>query len=293
MVMPEPDDVQPAVNDPANPDPSPGSEDGQQPVEPDDGQTTPGATPPAEPDADSKKTRNEVKHERYIDKLSQELRLSSETSSRYDENLFSAPRPYQPLPVKDGDELTPAQIEEDRTKIADSKFAEGLSRGFSQGTTRATLENFETKLDIDKDRVAAKWNALDPDPENPAYNPKLEQHLVRQYIAFTGMEKDAQGRITISRPNVRFRDFVDAEMQNLEDYASARGAQSANNVRSQASKAGIRPTGQAPAPAKGHGFDPNDPAGSVKRMTSEQYHKLGGKEASDAYLRERGLAPAI
>ena len=82
-------------------------------------------------------------------------------------------------------------------------------------------------------------------------------------------------------------------MQSREDYATARGAQSTSNVRGQASRTTIRPTSQTPAPKKGHGFDPNDPAGSVKRMSSEQYHKLGGKEASDAYLAERGLGPKV
>jgi hypothetical protein len=291
--MPEPDDDNAGVNDPVDPAPSAGGEENQPAADPTaakGAEGDPASAEPADPAAEPKKTRNEVKHERYIDKLGQELRLSNEASGRYDDNLFSS-QPYQPLPLKDGAEYDPKQLEEDRTKVAESNRADGFQQGQRQATTRATLENFETKLDIDKERVAVKWDALDPDKES--YRPKLEQYLVQQYIAFTGMEKDAQGRITIQRPNIRFRDFVDAEMQNMEDYATDRGAQSTQNVQRQAANTGIRPNGQAPAPKKGHGFDSNDPAGSVARMTSEQYHKLGGKEASDAYLAERGLGPKV
>jgi len=239
--------------------------------------------------AEEVKPRGERRHERYIDKLSAEIRLGTEQSGRYDDSLFApTPKKYEPLTFKEGEEYDPKQLEEDRQKVADNSRSEGREQGYRQGTTRATLENFETKLDIDKDRVAAKWDSLDPDAEG--YNPKLEQYLVTQYIAFAGVEKDAKGNISITRPNIRFRDFVDAEMQNMEDYASTRNQQSTNNVRQQAARTGVRPGGQTRATKETHGFDPNDAAGSVSRMSKKQYFDLGGKEASDAYLAKRGLA---
>lgn len=234
------------------------------------------------------KKRSDVRHDRYIEKLSQEIRLGNEQSARYEDDLFAPTKPYEPLPLKEGAEYDPAQLEEDRTKVANAKFAEGFQRGSAQGTSRQVLENFETKLDIDKDRVALKWVALDPESDD--YKPKLEERLVQKYIAFTGMEKDDKGRISIQRPNVRFKDFVEAEMLDREEYASERGAQSSKNIEHQASRTGVRPSGQTRSATKGHGFDPSDPAGSVARMSKEQYFKLGGKEASDAYLAKRGLA---
>lgn len=242
-------------------------------------------------ETDPKKSRGEVRHERYIEKLNKEIRLGSETS-RYEDDLFTPQKPYEPLSLKEGEEYDPKQLEDDRNNLANNKFAEGFARGSALSTTQANLEKFNTNLDIDSDRVAAKWAVLDPESED--YDSKLEENLVKKYVAFTGLEKDPKGRLLIQRPNVRFKDFVDAEMLDREEYATNRGAQSSTNIRKQAAHTTVRPSGQTRVAAKGHGFDGSSPdaaARSVQAMTSEQYHKLGGKEASDAYLAARGLGP--
>lgn len=285
--MPDVDD-QTVVQDPAE------QVEEKQVVDPELGHAGEGETPSEVETTEEgqKLTRNERRHERFIDKLSNEIQLGKEISGQPTSNLFPVTTPYQPLPLQDGGEYDPKQLEDDRNQFANSKMAEGYQRGLSQGTTRQVLENFETKLDIDKDKVAAKWKALDNDPDNALYDDQLEQSLVQQYVAFTGMEKDAQGRLSIQRPNVRFKDFVDAQMLNMERYASSKHTQSSENVHRQAANTGLRPNGQIQGPKKGHGFDGSSPdaaAQSVRNMTSEQYHKLGGKEASDAYLAKRGI----
>lgn len=239
--------------------------------------------------SEERKPRGEVRHERYIDKLSTEIREANSQSSRTVDDLFTAPNPYQPLELKDGMEVDPAQLEEDRKKVGDGRYAEGLQTGINQSTSEVRKELWADRFDIDSERVTARYSELNPDDES--YNPRLEAYLVGQYIAFTGMEKDARGRVTIQRDNIRFKDFVEAEMKNLDEVATARGATSRKNVTAQVAKTGVRPNNQG-RPSKGdHGFNPDDPVGSVNRMSKKQYFELGGKEASDAYLAERGLAP--
>lgn len=237
---------------------------------------------------DQKQTRGERRHERYIDKLSAEIRQSNDQSSRYTEELF-APKPYQPLNYKEGEEYDPKQLEEDRQAAIESSRNEGLQTGLRQGTSLLANELWSDRLDIDSERVATRWDALNPDkPES--YDEKLEATLVQKYIQFTGMAKQPNGRIIIQRPNVRFKDFVEAEMRERDEYAAKYRETSQRNITRQAAQTGVRPTGQARTSKGGHGFDPNDPVGSVARMSSKQYFELGGKEASDAYLAERGLS---
>jgi len=233
----------------------------------------------AEEDAD-RQTRGERRHERYIDKLGAEIRESNLKDTRYTEDIFS-PKPYEPLQYKEGD-FDAKELEADRKQVADNRFAEGVQTGITQGTTQVVKELWADRLDIDSERVSNNYDVLNPDDK--AYNPELEASLVQKYIAFTGVEQDAQGRITIQKPNIRFRDFVQAEMKNLEDFAAARNAASQKNVAKQAAHTGVRPSGQARVPKGDHGFDENDPVGSVNRMSSKQYFEMGGKEASDAYL---------
>lgn len=239
-----------------------------------------------------KPDRSERRHERYIDKLSSEIRQSAAQPDTLTDDLF-APRAYDPLKYQEGEEYDPQALEEDRKAAQASKFAEGLNLGYSQANNRNVLETFETRLDVDSERVAQKWDVLDP-TKTDVYRPNLEKSLVQEYIAFTGMEKDQKtGRITIAKPNIRFRDFVDARMQDMEDYAAAKAAKSTENVSKQAARTGVRPTGQGRQSSGGHGFDDSSPEAavqSVANMTSKQYFELGGKEASDAYLAKRGLA---
>lgn len=226
------------------------------------------------------KSRGEVRHERYIDKLAEEIRQSNANATRYTEELFT-PKPYQPIQYQEGD-YDPKQLEDDRNTVANNRFAEGVQTGINQGTSQVVKELWADRFDIDSERVTTKWDALNP--ERDTYNPKLESSLVQKYIQFAGVEKDNKGRVTIQKPNIRFKDFVQAEMQNLEDYAATRNANSTKNVVKQAASTGVRPGGQARTSKPTWDF--SDPH-ALEKMSSEDYWKNGGKEASDAYLAER------
>ena len=242
---------------------------------------------PEAPEGD--KSRGERRHERYIDKLSAEIQASTDQDSRFTDELFK-PADYKPLEFKDGAEYDPADLEKDREAATNTSFARGVQQGLNQGSTQAAKLRWADHFEIDSDRVTAKYPSLDVE-NTETYDPQLEATLVQKYVQFTGVTKDDKGRIAIERPNVRFKDFVEAEMRNLEEYATRHASTASKNIASQASKTGVRPTGQT-RPTKGdHGFDPADPVNSVHRMTSKQYFELGGKEASDAYLADRGLAP--
>lgn len=237
--------------------------------------------------------RGQVRHERYIDKLSGEIRQHGQVAPNRIEQLF-APKAYDPIKYEDGQEYDPSQLEQDRRQVGDNRFAEGIQTGINQGTIDLKQQMWEDRFDADVERVTSRYKELDADedpatgqPRNADYNPELEKYLVEQYINFTGMQTDAKGRLNIQRSNVRFKDFVEAEMANLDKIMQARGAQSTRNVTSQAARGGMRPNGTSRPSSGGHGFDPSDPVGSVKRMSSKQYFEQGGKEASDAYLAER------
>jgi hypothetical protein len=241
---------------------------------------------------EGRQTRNEKHHDRYIDRLSNEIRIANEQSSRSTGDIFPATQPYKPLELKDGETYEPEQLEQDRKSAAANARNEGMAAGYSQAAQHEQKERWADRLESDSERVTAKYKALQNDTDNKEYDPDLEADLVQNYMKFIGLTKDAKtGVVNIEKPNIRFRDYVEAEMQRLEKYAERQHAQSSRNITSQASKTGMRPNGQSRTSSGGHGFDPNDPVGSVNRMSRKQYFELGGKEASDAYLAQRGLAP--
>lgn len=269
---PKPDEnVQPGNAGEASPD------DNTPPAAPEGDEGT-----PADPAADDSKSRGEKRHERYIDKLGAEIRDANSRDNTYTRELFT-PKPYEPIKLEEGADFDRKDLEADRKAIADNKFAEGVQTGITAGTEPLVKEMWADRLDLDSERVTTKYEELNPDSK--VYNPKLEAHLVQQYIAFAGVEKDANGRVSIAKPNVRFRDFVEAEMRNLEDFATSRNAASQKDLVKQAANTGLRPNGQSRS-TKTSPFDPNDPH-SLENMSSEDYWKNGGREASDAYIAQR------
>jgi hypothetical protein len=265
----------------------------QSPVEDNgDGNAAGSETDSGEDGQEGSQSRDERRHERYIDRLSNEIRLANEQSTRSTEDIFPASKPYQPLELKDGEEYDPAELEEDRKNVAANARSEGLAAGFSQASSQEQKERWADRFEADSERVTAKYKVLQDDTDNKEYDPDLEADLVQNYMKFIGLTRDSQtGRVNIDKPNVRFRDYVEAEMQRLEKFAERRHAQSTRNITTQVSRTGMRPNGQSRPSSGGHGFDANDPVGSVNRMSRKQYFELGGKEASDAYLAARGLAP--
>jgi len=237
-------------------------------------------TPPVEEDDKDDQSRRERREERYVDLLANKIKSTPQPV--YEDNLFK-PSEYEPLEFKEGAEYDPAQLEEDRKAVSANKLAEGVDLGFKRGMNAAQAIKWETNFMMDAKDVKSEYGEK--------LDPKIEKAVVQDYIAASGITQDAKGRLNIANPNINFKEFFDKEMDKMETYAALARAESSDNVAKQAAKGAIRPT-TASKPTKGdHGFDPNDPVRSVARMTSEQYHELGGKEASDAYLAERGLAP--
>ncbi len=229
--------------------------------------------------ADSEdKSRGERKHERYIDRLSKEIQ---ESNSRDDStgDLFSPNKSYQPIDYKEGSEYDPSQLEEDRLNFGKNRFSEGLGIGLSQGTQQVNTKLWQTNFDIDSERVMAKYESK--------LDPETEKDLVNSYIGFIGIQKDPKGRLIIDKPNIRFKDFAEAEFDRMDKYVERQKEASTTNIVKQSRQTGIRPNGQGKVTTPGNGFDDSSPEAAIKsvaKMTSDQYFKQGGREASDAYL---------
>jgi hypothetical protein len=260
-----------------------------QTVQDDDSQTRTGDDSNND-NSEAHKTRGEKHHERYIDRLSNEIKQSNALEPDTAKDLF-APAKHTPLEFTEDSEFTPAELEADRKAAAEAARAEGRNEGLSFSSSKVEKQMFQDRFDIDADRVTQKWDVLVPESDN--FNSKLESRLVQKYMKLVGMTRDKKGRIAIERPNVRFKEFVDEEMADRNDYAEFRGAVSNNNVTRQKAQTGLRPTPGNKSAKGGHGFDSSsmEAAGrSVAAMTHEQYFKLGGKEASDAYMAKHGIA---
>lgn len=142
-----------------------------------------------------------------------------------------------------------SQLEEDRTK-------------FGQTIRDQTLEQvksiqFHTRLEIDAPRVESKYPTLDK--SSPDFNPAVADALNTSYLSMVGYDPDTD---TVKNPNIRYADYIEAQMELAEAIAGERNQKTAQNIAKQAATTGLRPDG-----SKAKGLNLNQ---SPDQMTDEE-----------------------
>jgi hypothetical protein len=235
-------------------------------------------------------TRSEKREQNYIDKLSDQIRNSNQRTTQYNNELFAPKDQYKPVDyrqtVEFDDPKAYDKLEEDRTQYGQDQFNRGVQQGNQQGLQPVQNELWLQRLDIDSERASRDWDVLD-ESNTKTFDPQFASDMTQKFLNFIGYRVDERtGVINIDRPQIRYSDFVKAERQNLDYYAQRLSKTSTENIVKQAANTGVRPNGQARSTARKSTFDPNDPIGSLKRMSREEYEN-GGREESDAYLNKR------
>lgn len=141
------------------------------------------------------------------------------------------------------------KLEEDRTK-------------FGQTIRDQTLEQvksiqFHTRLEIDAPRVESKYPALDKSSSD--FQPEIADALNTSYLSLVGYDPDTD---TVKNPNIRYADYIEAQMELAEAIAGQKTQKTAQNIAKQAATTGLRPDG-----SKAKGLNLNQ---SPDQMTDEE-----------------------
>lgn len=174
-------------------------------------------------------SRSERRQQSYAEKMADRMRTQADQDASYGRKLFSNDEQYKPLQYQDG-EYDIDQLERDRRNYAQQQFNEGVR----QGTDLYQTERFADRLETDIERVLSSRTDIDD---------ITEQMLVQSYLDKIGAQEDANGRITIQNPNLRFRDFADKKLEEIDTLVQSKISQSTKNIASQAAKTGVRPNG--------------------------------------------------
>jgi hypothetical protein len=148
---------------------------------------------------------------------------------------------YKPLDYAKAPEdgFSTEQLEEDRRQYAEYLASKAARSSNDVGEQR----QFLTNLELDKDRVEARYPKLDENSED--FDPILTDAINKWYQASVGFDAK-KGRV--GNTNIRYRDFVDTAMAVSERIAEEKQAESAKNVAKQASRTGLRPSGSVQKP---------------------------------------------
>ncbi len=180
---------------------------------------------------------------------------------------YGDPRKQQPAPQRqealdyekalDADPEVIKQLQADRQREGQVQYNEGLQR--------AEFLDWKTSLKIDAPNIEKKYPILDP--KSPEFHPAVADAMNTWYLKMSGFDPNTQ---TVASNDISYADFVESNMELVEEIAGQRNAQTVKNVAKQSAQTGLRPDGSS-ARRLNLNKDPKD-------MTMEElYASIGQK----------------
>lgn len=165
--------------------------------------------------------REELRVQQLLKKMAEEKapveRPKSSSSLDYEKEL-------------DADPALIAKLTADRDKSNQAMYDKGLEQ--------ANSIRFLTRLEVDAPRVETKYKFLDKNDEE--FNPQAADAMNSKYLQFVGWDAKTQ---TVKHADIRYADFVEAEVEFAQDLAQHMVADTQKNIKKQAANTGLRPDG--------------------------------------------------
>lgn len=155
------------------------------------------------------------------------------------------------------------QLEDDRRAVSDEAYQQGISRVETIG--------WRNTLKLEAPLVEEKFTFLNPrDKEN--FHPAAADAMNAKYLRFIGYnpgdpEKGIPESVMSNPPS--YRDFVESEMEFVDELATQKVANTTKNIARQAATTGLRPDG-----------------GTAKRMNFNQSPQQMDDETLKAYVEQ-------
>lgn len=147
----------------------------------------------------------------------------------------SEPEAHDYRQVIDAEDEVINTLETDRQTYGQEQRTQGRQETLSE----VQSVKWETLLHVDAPVVEAKYKVLDPnDKEN--FHPALSDALTNRYLNEVGYD-DQTG--LVKNPNLRWKDFVEAEFELADEIANTRIAATTKNIAQQTAQTGLRPDG--------------------------------------------------
>lgn len=145
---------------------------------------------------------------------------------------------YQP-----GQEVSPEQLQQDVVQAASAIANLQVTQQLQQ---RDAVHNFERDTDV----IPTKFKELNPDPDNAAYVPELDEAIAAEYqeraLRVVGYDPRTGQPIRQLDPSVRLADIAERHVKAARAYAAKSNAGVQDAVAAAADGAAPRPTGQKP-----------------------------------------------
>jgi len=131
------------------------------------------------------------------------------------------------------------QLEADRQAYSDAAYLQGLKQG--------EVKEWRRDLKFEAPSVEKDFPFLNPN-NTAEFKPAAAAAMNNKYLRFIGYNPgDAQQGVpeSIQYPDVSYREFVESEMEFVDELASQKIAQTTKNIVKQTAQTGLRPDGSS------------------------------------------------
>jgi hypothetical protein len=201
----------------------------------------------------SRKERREERKQRFIEKIQREAK-STKTEPEKAEKTD-----YKPLDYKEG-QYDAKELQEDRDKYSEVKaneVRESERKLAEQDKFWTTLEYEAKILSFDPKYAFLDENSQDFDEDRAAT-------INEMYLELVGFNPKTK---TVQRTDLSYEKFAKTFIDQMEEWAEERQAETVKNLAAQSANAGIRPSGSA-----SQGLKKLKP-GDISRMSQEEFEK--------------------
>jgi hypothetical protein len=139
----------------------------------------------------------------------------------------------------DADPEVVKQLETDRQTVSDAAYLQGLRQ--------SEVKEWKRDLKFEAPVVEEKFPFLNP-RDTANFNPAAADVMNQKYLRFIGYQPgDPQKGVpeSILYPDVSYREFVEGEMEFIDELASRKVAETTKNIAKQAATTGLRPDGSS------------------------------------------------
>lgn len=139
----------------------------------------------------------------------------------------------------DADPEVIKQLETDRQARSDAAYLEGIRQG--------EVREWRRDLKYENNTVLDKYKFLNP-KDSEHFKPAAAEAMNTKYLRFVGYNPgDAQWGIpeSVQHPDVSYLEFVESEMEFVDELASQKVAETTKNIAKQAATTGLRPDGSS------------------------------------------------
>lgn len=210
---------------------NPAAETPEEPEKPEEPKPT---EEPEEPETPEPKEEEQEEEEEKPPSRREQLRVQQLLARLKEDKVEPAPKPVaDQLDYErdlDTDPETAKRLVEDRDR-SNREF-------YNQGLEQANSLQFKMRLEIDAPKVATKYPFLDQDSQD--FNARAAAAVNTRYLQFVGYDANTQ---KVIHPDIRYSDFIEAEMEFASEIAKHKVADATLNVKKQAARTGLRPDG--------------------------------------------------